>query len=74
MKHPLGIKIKLQTSAPEIKRYIEELVKENSRLHSQIAKLRVKTISQQNEIASLKKAQPKMVVKVTNFGKKDKKV
>jgi len=50
---------KLKSSDPGLRNYVLELERENMRLQRQIAKLQVKDISQQNQIAALKKAQPK---------------
>ncbi len=59
MKCPPELTQRLKFCDPRLKSYILELEKENLRLQRQIAKLQVKDVSQQNQIASLKKAQPK---------------
>ncbi len=63
MKHPSGIKSKLKTSDPKIKNYVIELEKEN-------LKLQVENVSQQNQITAIKNAQPKQIIKITNYGDK----
>jgi hypothetical protein len=71
MKRPPDLTSKLKASDPELKNYVLELEKENFKLQRQIAKLQVKDVSQQNQIPALKKAQPKMIVRVTNYAKAD---
>jgi len=71
MKRPHDLTSKLKASDPELKNYVLELEKENLKLQKQIAKFQVKGVSQQNQITALKKAQPKMIVQVTNFAKGD---
>ncbi|UCG57364.1 MAG: hypothetical protein JSU70_21160 [Phycisphaerales bacterium] len=44
------------------------LEKENQKLQKRIAKLQAKDVSQENEIAGLKKAQAKVVVRPVSFG------
>jgi hypothetical protein len=45
----------------------DELEKENLNLQRQIAELPVKVVSRQNQIAALKKVQPKQLVQVVNL-------
>jgi hypothetical protein len=74
VQRSLGLTSKLKQSDPELKNYVFELEKENLRLQRQIAKLQVKDVSQQNQINALKKAQPKMIVRLTNYATADKKI
>jgi hypothetical protein len=73
LKRPKSLTAKFKVCDPELKLYIIELEKENLKLHKQIAKLQVQNITYQNEITALKKAPPKMIVKVTNYAKADNK-
>jgi hypothetical protein len=58
MKRATEITTKLKRSAPELLQYVLGLERENAKLHTTIARLRVKHVSQQHEIAALKKMQP----------------
>ena len=70
MKRPKSLTAKLQKCDTEIKLYVTELEKENLNLQKQIAKLQVESVSQQNKITAFNKAQPKIVIKPTNFSDK----
>ena len=70
MKRPQELSSKLKNADVEIKNYVSELEKENLKLQKQIAKLQVQVVSQQNQIDALKKAQPKLVVNVTDYSSK----
>ena len=69
MKRPNNITTKLKIMDAEIVAYVKEMEKENLKLHNEIARMQVNNVSQQNEIAALKKRQPKVKV-VMNIGKK----
>jgi hypothetical protein len=58
MKRPNKITAKLKTADIELAEYVKCLEKENMRLHSEIAKMQVKDVSQQNQVTALKKGQP----------------
>lgn len=60
MKRPNKITAMLKIADPELTEYVKCLEKENSKLHTTIAKLRVKDVSQQHQISALKKGQPKV--------------
>ena len=57
----------LKTCDLLVRNYVTELEKENKRLQHQIARLRVKNVSQKNEIAALKRAKPETVVQVVTL-------
>ena len=59
MKRPQSLTAKLKVCDQEINLYVTALEKENLKLHNQIAKLQSKNVTYQNEIAALKKFQPK---------------
>ena len=63
MNRPPELTPKLKASDVEIKNYLLALEKENLTLQGRIAKFQGKDVSQQHEIASLKKAQPKLVIR-----------
>ena len=62
MKRPQSLTAKIKICDQEIGLYVNELEKENLKLHKKIAKLHVQIVSYQNEITALKKAQPKVKV------------
>jgi hypothetical protein len=62
MGRPREITKKLKVADPELSRYVVELEKENLRLHKKVAKLQVENLTKDNEITTLKKAQPKIIV------------
>ena len=67
MKRPQEITAKLKTCDPELKFYVAELEKINLKLHKQKAKLQAQNVTYQNEIKSLKQAQPKVDFRI-NWG------
>ncbi len=67
MKRPQSITAKLKQSDPEIQNYVTELESINLKLQKHIGKLQAQNVSYQNEIAVLKKAQPKVTVQIQNF-------
>jgi len=58
MPRPEEITKQLERVDRNLRLYVIELEKENDRLHSQLARQRVKNTSQRNESAALKKAIP----------------
>jgi hypothetical protein len=62
VSRPDSLTVKIKAADTELRNYVIELEKENLKLQQQIAKLQVKTVSQQNEIKALKKAPPKIKV------------
>lgn len=73
LKRPKSLTAKFKVCDPELKLYVIELEKKNLKLHKQIVKLQVQNVTYQNEITALKKASPKIIVKVTNYAKTDNK-
>lgn len=63
MKRPPDLTSKLRVSDPELKNYLLELEKENSKIQKRISKFQVKIVSQQNQITALKKARPKLIIR-----------
>jgi hypothetical protein len=55
MARPKEITKKLKIADSEIAAYVDELERENLRLHKIVAKLQVKCLSQNNEIGALRK-------------------
>jgi len=66
MSRPKEITKKLKGTDQELSSYVIELEKENLRLQKQVAKLRAKSLSNDNEIKALKQARPIVKVKVRN--------
>ena len=65
MKRPNSLTSKLKTSDIELNNYVLELEKENEKLHTQIAKLQVKDVSNQNKIKALEKAEPQAPILIS---------
>jgi len=68
MKRPQSLTAKLKNVDSEITNYVIELEKENLKLQKEKAKLQVKVVSQQNEIAAIKQALPKLTVQIQKYG------
>ena len=66
MSRPASLRAKIKAADTELRNYVIELEKENSKLQQQIAKLQVKNLSQQNEIKALEKGQPKVVIQMSH--------
>ena len=59
MQRPKSLTTLLKKCDPELKCYVNELEKINSKLHNRIAKLQAQNVDYQHEITALKKQLPR---------------
>lgn len=71
MKRPQHLSAKLKKTDMELRNYVLELEKEINRLQKNNARLEVKDVSQQCQIAELKKMKPKVIVNIDGLHTSD---
>ena len=72
MSRPKEITSKLRRADPDLSAYVLELEKENLRLHKQVAKLQVESVSKNNKIKALKQVGGDIKVELVDYASRGK--